>query len=190
MSIGAVANCPEMVVNSVKAVMGSKCRCMDDEFEGGEEAADEEQEAEQDELLFQCAGEVLPALGMALASPQLFSPYFAGLFANLLKKTKRSCTPAERSFSVGTLAECVQPLATLSPEATAAEDNGGGIGSCLAPFAAKLYQTFLSLMKDDGDEDVRNNAVFGLGELAMHGGPATQAHYPDMLQESRVARRL
>ena len=55
MSIGAVPNCPEMVVNSVKAVMGSKCRCMDrmdDEFEG-EEAADEEQEAEQDELLFQ-----------------------------------------------------------------------------------------------------------------------------------------
>ena len=99
MSIGAVPNCPEMVVNSVKAVMGSKCRCMDDnEFEGGEEAADEEQEAEQDELLFQCAGEVLPALGVALASPQLFSPYFAGLFANLLKKTKRSCTPAERSF--------------------------------------------------------------------------------------------
>ena len=37
-------------------------------------------------------------------------------------------------------------------------------------------------MKDDGDEDVRNNAVFGLGELAMHGGTATQAHYPDMLQ--------
>ena len=69
----------------------------DDEFEG-EEAADEEQEAEQDELLFQCAGEVLPALGVALASPSLFSPYFAGLFANLLKKTKRSCTPAERSF--------------------------------------------------------------------------------------------
>ena len=45
-----------------------------------------------------------------------------------------------------------------------------------------ILQTFLSLMKDDGDEDVRNNAVFGLGELAMHGGPATQAHYPEMLQ--------
>ena len=29
MSIGAVPNCPEMVVNSVKAVMGSKCKCMD-----------------------------------------------------------------------------------------------------------------------------------------------------------------
>ena len=60
MSIGAVANCPEMVVNSVKAVMGSKCRCMDrmdDEFEG-EEAADEEQEAEQDELLFQVKNQV------------------------------------------------------------------------------------------------------------------------------------
>ena len=60
------------------------------------------------------------------------------------------------------MAECVQPLATPSSEATA-EDNGSG--GCLAPFAAKLYQTFLSLMKDDGDEDVRNNAVFGLGEL-------------------------
>ena len=116
---------------------------------------------------------------MALASPALFSPYFAGLFANLLKKTKRSCTTAERSFSVGTLAECVQPLATPSAEAAATTAGDGG---CLAPFAAKLYQTFLSLMKDDGDEDVRNNAVFGLGELAMHGGPATQAHYPEMLQ--------
>ena len=53
MSIGAVANCPEMVVNSVKAVMGSKCKCMDrdDDYDGGDD--DEEQEAEQDELLFQ-----------------------------------------------------------------------------------------------------------------------------------------
>ena len=81
---------------------------------------------------------------------------------------------------MGTLAECVQPLATpAASEATAGAADSGG---CLAPFAAKLYQTFLSLMKDDDDEDVRNNAVFGLGELAMHGGPATQAHYPDMLQ--------
>ena len=53
MSIGAVANCPEMVVNSVKAVMGSKCKCMDrdDDYDGADD--DEEQEAEQDELLFQ-----------------------------------------------------------------------------------------------------------------------------------------
>jgi hypothetical protein len=163
-AIAAVPNCPEMVVACVRLVMSSKCACMDkDEFEGDDDV-DDEQEAEQDELLFQCAGEVLPALGIALASPEAFSPYFAGLFSNLLKKTKKTCTPAERSFSVGTLAECVEPLAGV-----------------LAPFATKLYQTFVSSMKDDSDDDVRNNAVFGLGELAMHGGEQMQQNYPQIL---------
>ena len=38
---------------------------------------------------------------------------------------------------MGTLAECVQPLATPSAEAAA---TTGGDGGCLTPFAAKLYQ--------------------------------------------------
>ena len=163
-ALAAFPNCPETVVGCVRAVMSSNCAAMDKDDYDGEDDAEEEQEAEQDELLFQCAGEVLPALGIALASSNAFSPYFAGLFANLLKKTKKSCTPAERSFAVGTLAECVKPLA----------------GS-LMPFAEKLYHTFLAAMRDD-DDDVRNNAVYGLGELFMHGGEQVQANSAAILQ--------
>jgi hypothetical protein len=46
----------------------------------------------------------------------------------------------------------------------------------LEPFVPTLLTTFLGLIKDD-DEDVRNNAVFGLGELALHGGGGLHEHF-------------
>ena len=64
---------------------------------------------------------------------------------------KKSSTIAERSFSGGLLAVCMEPLAGV-----------------LEPFAGQLYNTFTTLMKDE-DSEVRNNAIYGLGELVMHG---------------------
>merc|ERR1712112_3411 len=86
-----------------------ECACQDAaEAEGGDEG-DEDEEAEQDEMLFEYAGEVLPNLGRAM-TPAAFSPYFAGLLPLLLKKTKKNCTTAERSFSIGSIADCMEPL--------------------------------------------------------------------------------
>merc|ERR1719350_1028061 len=88
---------PEMIVSCVQKIMKGECACQDaEEAEGGDEGAEEE--AEQDEMLFEYAGEVLPTLGRAL-NPATFAPYFTGLLPMLLKKTKKHCSVAERSFA-------------------------------------------------------------------------------------------
>ena len=64
----------------------------------------------------------------------------------------KNCTPAEKSFGVGSTAECLESLA-------------GHLNNYVEP----LLTMFLGMTKDE-DEDVRNNAVYGAGELALHGG--------------------
>merc|ERR1719153_1355790 len=99
---------PEMIVATVAKIMKGECACQDaEEAEGGDEG---DEEAEQDEMLFEYAGEVLPNLGRAM-TPQTFAPYFTGLLPMLLRKTKKQCSLAERSFAVGAIADSVEPLA-------------------------------------------------------------------------------
>ena len=101
--------------------------------------------------MFQYAGDVIPSLGKAM-DPASFSVYFARLAPMLLKKVGKNCTPAEKSFGVGSTAECLESL-----------------GGHLDPYVDSLLNMFLNMTKDE-DEDVRNNAVYGAGELALHGG--------------------
>lgn len=42
------------------------------------------------------------------------------------------------------------------------------LSGVLEPFVAHLYPTFTNLMRDE-DCEVRNNAIFGLGELVFYG---------------------
>lgn len=147
---------PEEIVQCVHRVMKSDCACMDSDD------SNEDEEAEQDEVLFEYAGEILPNLGQAM-DPLSFSPYFAGLLPQLLRKTKKHCTVAEKSFAAGSLAECMEPLA-----------------GCLDPFVSHLMPVYFTLSRDD-DDDVRNNAVYGLGELALHGGPSMFQHFQQIL---------
>lgn len=153
---------PEMIIDCVRAVLKSECRCMDNEDVGGEDD-DDSLEAEQDELLFEYAGDLMPALGMAM-EPEKFAPYFAGFLPHVIKKTKKHCNVSERSFAAGSLAECLEPL-----------------GGHLHSFVPVLLPIFLNLVKDDEDT-VRNNAVFGIGELALHGGPIVVEHYFNILE--------
>lgn len=62
---------------------------------------------------------------------------------------------SQRSFSFGTLAECMSCL-----------------GVFIEKFVAQLMQLWLVGMKDNSEE-VRNNAVYGLGEMILHGKDAT-----------------
>merc|ERR1711892_1256584 len=94
----------EIIVGCVQKIMKGECASQDTEAEEG----GEEEEAEQDEMLFEYAGEVLPNLGRAL-TPQAFAPYFTGLLPILLKKTKKQCSVAERSFAVGAIADSIEP---------------------------------------------------------------------------------
>ena len=169
---------PEQIVECVHLVMRSKCACMDSECAG--EGEEEGQEAEQDEMLFEYAGEILPSLGIAMTSDAAapaginsFSPYFAGIFPMLLKKTKPKCTVAERSFSLGSLAECMISLSA---------------GGALEPFIQHLMPIYTSAFRDE-DKDIRNNAIYGIGELALHAGSPAHTFFPAILQalSSQVA---
>ena len=153
-------NHPEAIVATVTSVLKSECACMDAE---GEDDDDDQPEAEQDEALFDYAGDILPALGMAM-SPPTFLPVFQSIYPLLMKKTKKQCSPAERSFAIGSFAECMEPLQ-----------------GCLEPFLQDFLRIFVNYM-NDADKDVRNNSIFGLGELALHAGPSVVQHYPQLLQ--------
>ncbi len=66
---------------------------------------------------------------------------------------KPGSTAAEKSFAIGAIAETLQAM-----------------GDSISVFAESLYPHFLAMTRDE-DEEVRSNAVFGLGILALHGGP-------------------
>ncbi|CAG2066245.1 unnamed protein product, partial [Timema podura] len=141
----------DAIINCIKDVMTYKTECQDKEDEGSDDP-----EAEQDEMLIECAGNIVPSLGKAV-TPDDFAIYFGNLLPLFLAKTKKQCTMSQRSFSVGTLSECMEPL-----------------GPRVAQFVPQLLPLFLQLAKDESDE-VRNNAIFGVGEMVLHG---KEALYP------------
>ncbi|KAJ8865995.1 hypothetical protein PR048_033519 [Dryococelus australis] len=138
----------DAIINCVMDVMSYKTECQDKD-----DGESDDPDAEQDEVLIECAGNIVPNLGKAM-SPDDFAMYFTNLLPLFTAKTKKVCTMAQRSFSVGTLAESLQAL-----------------GPRVRQFIPQLLPLFLHMMKDESDE-VRNNAIFGIGELVYCGQEA------------------
>merc|ERR1712242_88233 len=92
-----VTNIPghcEEIIQCMHNVLQSKCACMDSDVVNERDHDNDQDscdEAEQDEVLFEYAGDILPSLGLALDNPIQFKPYFAGMLAHLVKKTKAKC---------------------------------------------------------------------------------------------------
>lgn len=149
----------EAIINCVRDVMEKKTMCQDMADEAGSE---DEGEAEHDEMLIEYAGEVVPSLGKAMTQ-DAFAAQFAQLLPLFANKTKTSCSIAERSFSLGTLAESVEALGTVS---------GKFVPQLLPLFQQGAY---------DEDDEVRSNAIYGLGVLGQHGGEAILSHYHAIL---------
>ncbi|KAJ7313159.1 hypothetical protein JRQ81_004432 [Phrynocephalus forsythii] len=144
----------------IREVLEKKVACQetDEDYDEG----DDDEEAEYDSMVIECAGEVIPALAEA-AGGESFAPYFAGFLPLLLNKLKPSSSFADKSFAVGTIAETIQ-----------------GLGQASAPFVPRLVQVLMAAARSE-DMEVRSNAVFGLGVLAEHGGEAMHEHYPKLL---------
>ncbi|XP_035311518.1 importin-4 isoform X1 [Cricetulus griseus] len=143
----------------LKAVLQKKTACQNTEEEDEDEDDDQ---AEYDAMLLEHAGEAIPALAAA-AGGQAFAPFFASFLPLLLCKMKQSCTVAEKSFAVGTLAESIQ-----------------GLGPASVQFVSRLFPVLLNTARE-ADPEVRSNAIFGLGLLAEHGGCPAQDHFPKLL---------
>lgn len=82
---------------------------------------------------------------------------------------KKQNSISQRSFAFGTLAECMKSL-----------------GPYVEKFVPNLLHLWLTGAKDQADE-VRNNAIFGLGEMILHGNEKVYAKYPEILQALSVA---
>ncbi|XP_068205892.1 importin-4-like [Palaemon carinicauda] len=149
----------EAIMNCVSDVMLKKTMCQD---MADEASSEDEGEAEHDEMLIEYAGEVVPSLGKAMSQAE-FATQFSQLLPLFANKTKKGCSVAERSFSLGTLAESVEAL-----------------GSASGQFVPQLLPLFQSGARDEDDE-VRSNSIYGLGVLGQHGGEAILGHYPNIL---------
>ncbi|KAF3836070.1 hypothetical protein F7725_028628 [Dissostichus mawsoni] len=144
----------------IRDVLKKKTVCQDG---GGDEADDEEQQAEYDAMLQEFAGEGIP-----LVASQILPFPHNDLLPLLMNKTKSSCTVADRSFSVGTIGEILQALVTAP----------GGTG-----VAGRLSNRLLPVLvagARDSDAEVRNNSVFGWGVWPRLPDPSV-SHYPMML---------
>ncbi|KAG8196440.1 hypothetical protein JTE90_012265 [Oedothorax gibbosus] len=152
----------ESISNLIKDCFKKKLACQDDG--GGNEDDDDDQEGEYDNMVMEYAGELIASL-VKVVPWQQFSPYLAGLMPMLLAKCKKACTISEKSFSIGTLAEIVSVMQPGS----------------VKPFIAHLQPVFLTGMRDE-NEEIRSNAVYGLGVLAENAGELVFDQYPLYLQ--------
>ncbi|XP_050922896.1 importin-4 [Lates calcarifer] len=149
----------------IRDVLKKKTVCQDG---GGDEADDEDQQAEYDAMLQEFAGEGIPLLASSVPADS-FAPFLNDLLPLIMSKAKSSCTVADRSFSVGTIGEILQALVSVS--------GGRGVAGRLSN---RLLPVLVAGVKDS-DPEVRNNSVFGLGCLAQAAGPIVVSDYPMML---------
>ncbi|XP_034718179.1 importin-4 isoform X4 [Etheostoma cragini] len=151
----------------IRDVLKKKTVCQDGAG-GGDEADDEDQQAEYDAMLQEFAGEGIPLLASSVPADN-FAPFLNDLLPLLMSKAKSTCTVADRSFSVGTIGEILQSLMSVS--------GGQGVAGRLSN---RLLPVLVAGVRDS-DPEVRNNSVFGLGCLAQATGPIGVSDYPMML---------
>ncbi|XP_063971757.1 importin-4-like isoform X1 [Lytechinus pictus] len=151
------------ITGSIKNVLQQKTACQDEDEE--EEEEDEGEQAEKDAILVECAGDLIPTIIKALDGKQdVAVSLVTEMLPLLVSRTKKSCPSSDKSFASGILAETVCAM------------KGG-----IAPFAETFLTIFIRLTQDS-DEEVRSNAVFGLGVLAEHGKDTIYQHFSSILR--------
>lgn len=154
----------DAIFSCVTDVMSNKVACQFDEPAGGGD--DEQEESEYDEAIIESAGNILPNFGHAL-SPDQFALYFGRICPTLVQKIEKTKNKEEldsqRCFAYGALSECFSPLEKYT-----------------ATFFDSLLPVLLAGVVDSS-ELVRQNSVFGLGELVLHSEEKSFEKYPQIL---------
>uniref|UniRef100_A0A1B0EXU4 Importin N-terminal domain-containing protein n=1 Tax=Lutzomyia longipalpis TaxID=7200 RepID=A0A1B0EXU4_LUTLO len=153
----------DAIFECVMDVMLGKVACQFDEGTNDDEAED----SEFDETIIETAGEILPRFGKAMR-PEEFAPYFGRAFTHLLEKLdkarRKEDADMERAYVVGVLAECFE-----------------GLQKHTNTWMATLMPLLMAGVQEKNDQ-IRNNSVFGLGELVMAAGEFAYDFYPQILQ--------
>lgn len=163
-----------LIFGGVLDVLQSKVACQFNENGVGGQNDDEgdDMESEYDEALIELAGDVLPKLGEAL-NPQEFALYFGRVVPLLAAKIEKSRNNEElesqRSFAFGTLSECFRPLQSYT-----------------GTWFEQLLPLFIEGVQDDCSQ-VRQNSVFGLGELVLFSAEKAYGQFGGILQTLSVA---
>nr|XP_020497292.1 importin-4 [Labrus bergylta] len=155
----------KQISHVIRDVLKKKTVCQDG---GGDEAEDEDQQAEYDAMLQEFAGEGIPLVASSVPADS-FAPFLNDLLPLIMSKAKPTCTVADRSFSLGTIGEVLQALVSVS--------GGQGVAGRLSN---RLLPVLVAGVRDS-DPEVRNNSVFGLGCLAQAAGSIVVSDYPMML---------
>ena len=158
----------DVIYSCIDDVLNGKVACQFDE----PIVDDDEEESEFDEAIIDTAGDILPRLGKAM-QPQEFAMYFGRLFpyfmTKLQKSKKNEDAEQQRSVVIGVISECFAGLKDRS---------------------ATWLPTLLPILLDGVHEKsdmVRNNCVYGLGELMLHADAEAFKFYPQALQALSVA---
>ncbi|XP_065084506.1 importin-4-like [Ochlerotatus camptorhynchus] len=152
----------DAIFGCIVDVLNGKVACQFDE-----PVEEEQEESEYDEAIIESAGDILPKFGRALP-PAEFAVYFGRVwpyFIQKIEKTKHKdeTTDSQRAFAIGVLSECFS-----------------GLKEFTANWVESLLPIFLSCVQDRNNE-VRNNAVYGIGEMVLHGTDCSYKHYPQIL---------
>lgn len=152
------------VFGCIHDVFSTKIACQFNDNSGDDEF---QEDSEYSVALYELAGEVLPKFGGAL-QPQEFAFYFGRVLPLLLERLHKAADSEDlqfdRSLVYGTISESVPVL--QGSTATWLES--------LLPLYVKGIQ--------DEYEQARQNAVYGLGEIILHGEDKAYPHFQEVLQ--------
>ncbi|KAL7033982.1 hypothetical protein ACKWTF_007804 [Chironomus riparius] len=142
----------DAIFSCIYDTLHGKITCQFDEPE-----EDDDEESEYDIAILESAGEILPKFGKAM-STQEFYAYFGRVFPFFIGKVQKSkskdeMAQSQRAMAVGVISECFLPLGEFSSQ-----------------YFDALLPLLIELINDQNDEEVRNNAVYAIGELCMHSG--------------------
>ncbi|KAG6396390.1 hypothetical protein SASPL_142538 [Salvia splendens] len=145
------------LVEATLALLREESTCQ--QIESDSEA--DEDDADHDDVLMDAVSDLLPAFAKALGAQ--FAPIFSQLFEPLMKFSKQSRPPQDRTMVVATLAEVAQHMG--------------------APIAGYVDAVMHLVLKELGSPDATNrrNAAFCVGELCKNGGSSVVKYNADIL---------
>ncbi|GLT71068.1 hypothetical protein SLA2020_431100 [Shorea laevis] len=133
----------------------------------------DDDDTKHDEELMDAVSDLLPAFAKSMGSH--FAPIFANLFDPLMKFTRASRPPQDRTMVVACLAEVAQDM-----------------GSPIAGYVDRVMPMVLKeLVSSEGTN--RRNAAFCVGELCKNGGESTLKYYNNAVRDNAagaVARMI